>query len=565
MPLRHTVDRSPSAAVQAGQLEQAVEHYSAALRAEPSHVPTLCNRSLAALKLGLPENALRDAEAALDALTLASGDSSAQTRLAKAVHRKAEALAAMGRLIDCLQAYRRGLAAWPGCPELHAALRLAVEDLPVPWLAKYWARHVEAAQAPNPLSSRDGRLLRPVPAEHRLAPAELQGHLEEALYALQDEARDLLCDAWAQARRPGRADAAFMRAAAYLHAGNARQAVKDLRLALVYGPQLEGCPASWAQQAGASADQSSGGGSSSALVKRTGGAGKREPAAAPPELPPPAAAEAAGQRSAWPAALGLFSAALEALADNVPAALAAQRAHQLDPENAEYAEALERLLRRIPEPCAAALHADGAAGLEAHLAAEREGALPEFKRHRPKYYYYYEWMKKRIYGQYPELPEPVMDRMLALEANELDMLLQYPRATQVTVERLMHVYESEGPERLETYEVPLLTWDDYQAIKEQPLALPAGDSAAAAAGGRLLEGGSGGAAEARAAVAGEGAAPASRAAVHPPPVVGPALVTAAGREEAEEAGSNDGVLDDHGGSEAGSIDVDDVDELFELD
>lgn len=30
---------------------------------------------------------------------------------------------------------------------------------------------------------------------------------------------------------------------------------------------------------------------------------------------------------------------------------------------------------------------------------EREAALPEFKRQRPKYYYYYEWMKKRIYAQ----------------------------------------------------------------------------------------------------------------------------------------------------------------------
>lgn len=29
-----------------------MEHYSAALQADPCHVPTLCNRSLAALKLG---------------------------------------------------------------------------------------------------------------------------------------------------------------------------------------------------------------------------------------------------------------------------------------------------------------------------------------------------------------------------------------------------------------------------------------------------------------------------------------------------------------------------------
>lgn len=35
--------------------------------------------------------------------------------------------------------------------------------------------------------------------------------------------------------------------------------------------------------------------------------------------------------------------------------------------------------------------------------------------------------------QYPELPEPVMDKLLALEANELDMVLQYPQATRIMV------------------------------------------------------------------------------------------------------------------------------------
>lgn len=247
--------------------------------------------------------------------------------------------------------------------------------------------------------------------------------------------------------------------------------------------------------------------------------------------------------------------------------------------------------------------------------------------------------------QYPELPEAVMDKLLALEANELDMLLQYPRATQVTVrprcrprappvvrwarghtvhgklpalrchrctgrgivtqlrpsaavsalsggwsrprlvaahsamlpaggspfppfrlqvERLMLVFKENGPEKLEDYEVPLLSWDDYQAIKEQALALPAGDSTAAASDGRLLEGAergaAGGEAQAR-------AVEAHSAAVQLAPPAGPR--PAAGAAQAQEgaglaAGDEDGGLDD-GASEAGSIDVDDVDELFELD
>lgn len=150
----------------------------------------------------------------------------------------------------------------------------------------------------------------------------------------------MLCEAWATRRKPGRAEAAFFRAAAYLNAGAAAQALKDARFALVYGPQLEAQPgASCAAQAGCAAG-SSGCTSLSTHVAPA-------PAAPPPAplLPP----------SAWPAALALLSAAHEGLADNVPAALAMQRALELEPDSEDYSEALERLLRRIPEACAAAL------------------------------------------------------------------------------------------------------------------------------------------------------------------------------------------------------------------
>ena len=152
--------------------------------------------------------------------------------------------------------------------------------------------------------------------------------------------------------------------------------------------------------------------------------------------------------------------------------------------------------------------------------------------------------------QYPALPEPVMDKLLALEANELDMVLQYPAATRVTVggscmrggrlrrrgelrgrsdgcvlcppdagagagtcwprtaarrpnacvhvsvhrsslqplaracswlashpapppcrrscqvERLLGVYQGQGADALESYSVPLLSWEDLQTIRE---------------------------------------------------------------------------------------------------
>ena len=63
--------------------------------------------------------------------------------------------------------------------------------------------------------------------------------------------------------------------------------------------------------------------------------GKEGAAAGGPPAPPPAAE--VGRTSAWPAALALLSGALEAVADNVYAALAAQRALELDPENGSYA------------------------------------------------------------------------------------------------------------------------------------------------------------------------------------------------------------------------------------
>lgn len=64
---------------------------------------------------------------------------------------------------------------------------------------------MEDAQRPIPLSSRDGRLLRPVPAQRRLAREKLARHLEAALAQrehLRAEAGRLLCGAWAQGLAP---------------------------------------------------------------------------------------------------------------------------------------------------------------------------------------------------------------------------------------------------------------------------------------------------------------------------------------------------------------------------
>ena len=79
------------------------------------------------------------------------------------------------------------------------------------------------------------------------------------------------------------------------------------------------------------------------------------------------------------------------------------------------------------------LQEEGSQGLERWLEAESERNLPEFKRQRPKHYYYYEWMKDRITQHCGALPDAVMDKMLNIEAGELDTLLNYPKGIQSKV------------------------------------------------------------------------------------------------------------------------------------
>ena len=103
--------------------------------------------------------------------------------------------------MEAIRSYRLA-AAGPAAaqPALRAALRLAAERLPARWLARYWGGRVEAAQAPNPLSARDGLLLRAVPRAARLDPGDLEAVLCAALEAddeLAHELRDQACEAWA--------------------------------------------------------------------------------------------------------------------------------------------------------------------------------------------------------------------------------------------------------------------------------------------------------------------------------------------------------------------------------
>ena len=70
--------------------------------------------------------------------------------------------------------------------------------------SQQWVGLVEDAQKPILLSSRDGKLLRPVPAQRRLTHEKLARHMEAALTQREQlccEARSMLCSAWAQGGR----------------------------------------------------------------------------------------------------------------------------------------------------------------------------------------------------------------------------------------------------------------------------------------------------------------------------------------------------------------------------
>lgn len=82
------------------------------------------------------------------------------------------------------------------------------------------------------------------------------------------------------------------------------------------------------------------------------------------------------------------------------------------------------------------LQMGGFMALEEVLAHEAEEALPEYKKRRSKYYYYYKWMRDRVTKACGELPAPVLEKLICIDATELDMLLTYPNGIKQQVNSL---------------------------------------------------------------------------------------------------------------------------------
>ena len=268
--------------------------------------------------------------------------------------------------------------------------------------------------------------MKKIPVSKRLSTVEMKKQLVELLkkdHSFRSECQTCAVLLWC-GKYSIKSCCAFIRGSIYMSVGDDSQGERDATVALVYGPHTSEKEA----------------------------------------------------RSCWAAAYALRSRCFEARGENVGAVLDILQAIEFCHDGVEdesgvlidYQHVLKRLLPRIPEHYSQAIEKGcGYVGLQKMMAVERERMQPEYMKNRPKYYYYYEWMKKRIQDRHPSISEGVMDKLLTLDATELDLLLQYPQAIDSTVQDLESVLENKGPEVLESYQVPLLSWETLQKMKSQ--------------------------------------------------------------------------------------------------
>ena len=125
----------------------------------------------------------------------------------------------------------------------------------------------------------------------------------------------------------------------------------------------------------------------------------------------------------------------------------------------------DKMQARLTDPVKAALRKGSVFALTFLDKDKWENEVPEYMRPKPKYFYYYEWMKDRIKEYYPELPQCVLDKLLSLDGAELDLLLQHPQAIRGQTEEFLQVLDEKGEKFLETYKTPQLSWEEVQALR----------------------------------------------------------------------------------------------------
>ena len=154
-------------------------------------------------------------------------------------------------------AMRAALQERPEQPELVRGLERALEFKTAAGIGHAFAGLIAAAQAPHPLSRRDGLALRPVDEEIRLSSEQTVDLLTRFFQGREDEGRELLLRGWRHGRFPlkslrfvlaGLRSVAYCRAAvaegsplrdsSTLAQARAEQALRDAKAAVAFSPEM---------------------------------------------------------------------------------------------------------------------------------------------------------------------------------------------------------------------------------------------------------------------------------------------------------------------------------------
>lgn len=427
----------------------------------------LMNRALTSLKLGDFAEAKRDGYGAIEMLRARSEASKERERLVgKAMFRIGCACVGLGEWDEAIVSLLNALETAPKDVEVQKKLMECARGVKMTSLCDAYARAISEGEMPNALSPRDGKWLKPVrPESSRLSKNAMAQTLADCVIGNETEWRRefgeiFLVASGSQLSAVRRGFLSGVRAIIYAHAGNHTQAVKDYKVALSYYPEWDRAYYGYALSIEHQLVHDN---MTRVEVGRT-------------------------------SCNGMHDALI--VDAQVASALWMKRAMEIQGTNAEYQREYARLSAKLSEELRDVLSTPSTGFKDAveWLEEDKWENAPEYVRPRPKYYYFYEMMKERIYEHYPELPQPVMDKLLSLDAGELDLLLQYPRAIKGQTEEFLDVYQREGGEYLATYKSPTLTWDEVKALKgkgTQGLLADGGRNAIAAPDEEIKDPGSG--------------------------------------------------------------------------
>ena len=102
------------------------------------------------------------------------------------------------------------------------------------------------------------------------------------------------------------------------------------------------------------------------------------------------------------------------------AAISMHRATRLDDA---CDEALQRILPRLNATHTHILEFEGCDALVQRLRDEASARLPLYMQPVTKYHFYFQWMSERIAEKFPQLEGEQTDKLLLMDASQLDMLL----------------------------------------------------------------------------------------------------------------------------------------------